>query len=60
MIGNLIKLALTFLVLYFIISIFPSVCGWLVTAIKWLISLGNWGYLIIASAIVVAIIDLFD
>lgn len=60
MIGNLIKLALTFLVLYFIISIFPSVYGWLVSAIKWLISLGNWGYLIIASAIVVAVIDLFD
>lgn len=60
MIGNLIKLALTFLVLYFIISIFPSVYGWLVTAIKWLISLGNWGYLILASAIVVAVIDLFE
>ena len=60
MIGNLIKLALTFLVLYFIISIFPSVYGWLVTAIKWLISLGNCGYLIIASAIVVAVIDLFE
>lgn len=60
MIGNLIKAGFVFLILYFIISVFPSVYEWIVTAIQWIISLGKWGYLILASTIIIAIVGIFD
>lgn len=60
MVGNLIKIGFVFLVLFFILSLFPSVYNWVVGAIQWILSLGKWGYLIIASTIIVSIIDLFN
>lgn len=60
MIGNLIKAGFVFLILYFILSVFPSVYEWIVTAIQWIISLGKWGYLILASTIIIAIVGVFD
>lgn len=60
MFGNLIKAGFVFLILYFILSVFPSVYEWIVTAIQWIISLGKWGYLILASTIIIAIVGVFD
>lgn len=59
MVRNIIGLVIVVAVIALIISIFPIVYQWLKVALEWILSLGEWGVIILISCMLVAVFDMF-
>lgn len=59
MIRNIIGLVIVVAVIALIISIFPIVYQWLKVALEWILSLGEWGVIILISCMLIAVFDMF-
>jgi hypothetical protein len=59
MVRNIIGLVIVVAVIALIISIFPIVYQWLKVALEWILSLGEWGVIILISCMLIAVFDMF-
>lgn len=59
MVRNIIGLVIVVAVIALIISIFPIVYQWLKIALEWILSLGEWGVIILISCMLIAVFDMF-
>jgi hypothetical protein len=59
MVRNIIGLAVVVAVLTLIIYLFPIVYEWFNVALEWVLSLGEWGVIILISCMLIAVFDMF-
>lgn len=59
MIGKLINFVIVIALVTLVITIFPSVYGILKDFIYWILSFGKWGVIILISACIMIITNLF-
>lgn len=59
MVRNIIGLVIVVAVIALIINIFPIVYQWLKVALEWVLSLGEWGVIILISCMLIAVFDMF-
>ena len=59
MVRNIIGLFVVVAVLTLIVYIFPIVYEWLRVALEWILSLGEWGVIILISCVLISIFDMF-
>lgn len=59
MVRNIIGLVIVVAVIALIISLFPIVYQWLKVALEWILSLGEWGIIILISCMLIAVFDMF-
>lgn len=56
MLGNLIRIVIIVALLFLVIAVAPIVFDWITIAIKWIMSQGKWGTIILTACIIHAIL----